>query len=253
MVIRNLPATVLQQVDPITTKRKPAVIDIPPLHRRNALRLLLSLAGAGVTLAVTRKLAAMAAPGLAEIEGDVRVNGARGQPRQIVAPGDRVTTGPGGGATLVFGNDAFLLRERTDVIFPVEGNTAERVLTVVSGKLMGVFGKQTLRIETPVATIGIRGTGAYTEVYPDRTYFCLCYGKAEVRSRADPAYVENLDTFHHDAPRNLYADPARRGGVSMEAADMVNHMDEELILLESLVGRIPLFGPNPIEMPAKEK
>ena len=226
---------------------------LPSFSRRNLLRLGLSLAGAGATLALTRRLAAMAAPGMVEMQGEVRVNGAQGRPRQVVQPGDRVTTSPGGGATLVFGNDAFLLREDTDVIFPDDSGRAERVLTVVSGKLMGVFGRQKLRIETPVATIGIRGTGVYTEVYPERTYFCLCYGKAELRSRIDPVYIENLDTVHHDAPRNLYADPAQRGGLSMEAADMVNHKDEKLILLESLVGRIPLFGPNPIEMPAKEK
>lgn len=221
-----------------------------PFTRRNALRLVLSLVGAGAAAGLTHRLAAMTKPGFAEMEGDVRVNGAAGGLGDIVNPGDRVTTGADGGAVLVFGNDAYLLRADTEVVFPEDG-AVKRVLTVVSGKLMGVFGRQTLAIHTPVATIGIRGTGAYTEVYADRTYFCLCYGKAEIRSKVDPAYVENLDTFHHDAPRNLYANPARRGGVSMEAADMVNHRDEELIMLEALLSRIPLFGPVPIKMPEK--
>ena len=32
---------------------------------------------------------------------------------------------------------------------------------------------------------------------------------------------------------------------------MENHMDEELILLDSLADRIPLFGRKPIKMPEK--
>ncbi len=216
--------------------------------RRNTLKFMLSVFGSGVCLGLARRLAAMTAPGLVDFSGDVRVNGSAGG--GAVQPGDRVTTGGDGNAVLMIGNDVYLLRPDSDVIFPAEG-VVERVLTVVSGRLMGVFGRQSLRLETPVATIGIRGTGAYMEVSAERTYFCLCYGTAELRSRVDPGYVENLATFHHDAPRNLYAASADMGGVMMAPADMVNHMDEELIMLEALAERIPLFGPKPIKMPGK--
>jgi hypothetical protein len=217
-------------------------------NRRSVLRALTVLIGSGASMALTRRLVAMTPPGMVEVRGDVRINGMPSRNRDVVNPGDRVTTGANSDATFIFGNDVYLLRDDSEVVFPKD-NIAKRTLTIVSGQLLGVFGRQNLSIDTPVATIGIRGTGAYIEVYPGRTYFCLCYGKAELRSKHDPDYAEDMDTVHHNAPRNFYADPGSRNGVAVEPAKMVNHRDEELILLESLVGRIPLFGPKPIKMP----
>ena len=53
-----------------------------------------------------------------------------------------------------------------------------------------------MAIKPPNATIGIRGTGAYIEVHEGRTYFCLCYGKAEVGGKGFPA-----QGLQHAAPR----------------------------------------------------
>ena len=56
---------------------------------------------------------------------------------------------------------------------------------MVTGHLLSVFakgGQRTLSAST--ATIGIRGTGAYLEAWRDRAYFCLCYGAADVETRA---------------------------------------------------------------------
>ena len=47
-----------------------------------------------------------------------------------------------------------------------------------------------------------------------------------------------MKTVHHDAPRFIY--PAGRPRI-IERAPVINHKDEELILLESLVGRVPPF------------
>jgi hypothetical protein len=218
------------------------------LTRRSVLRVFTALASSGAAMTLTRHLAAMTPSGLVDVRGEVQINGRAGGVRDFVNPGDLITTGADSGATLIFGNDAYLLRANTEVVFPKD-NIAKRTLTVVSGQILGVFGRQNLSIDTPVATIGIRGTGAYVEVHPARTYFCLCYGKADLRSKSDANYAESLDVFHHDAPRNFYKDPTSNNGVAVEPAKMVNHRDEELILLESLVGRIPLFGPKPIKMP----
>jgi len=88
---------------------------------------------------------------------------------------------------------------------------------------------------TPNATIGIRGTGAYLEAEAARTYFCLCYGTADVAT-ADGKVKDSYSTTHHESPRYLYGDGRKD---AMTAARVVNHTDAELIMLEALVGRTP--------------
>ncbi len=87
--------------------------------------------------------------------------------------------------------------------------------------------------------IGIRGTAGYIEVERDRTYVCICYGAADLHAADDPAAAETVTTRHHDEPRYIYA-----GGLPrlIETAPVVNHTDEELAMLEVLVGRQPPFS-----------
>ncbi len=100
---------------------------------------------------------------------------------------------------------------------------------------MGVFGKGgDRRIITPSAAIGIRGTGAYIESEQDRSYFCLCYGSAEIAS-TDGAARDAYSTRHHDSPRYIYGDGRANAIVP---ASVANHTDEELIMLEALTGRL---------------
>ena len=68
-----------------------------------------------------------------------------------------------------------------------------------------------------------------------RTYFCLCYGTAEVAATMGGAR-ESYSTRHHESPRYIYGDGRKRAIVP---AGVANHTDSELILLESLVGRSP--------------
>ncbi|MBL6957777.1 MAG: hypothetical protein ISR52_02265 [Rhodospirillales bacterium] len=217
-------------------------------NRRTILRWTLKASALGLTGLLPRPLKAMVKPGMRRIAGSVRVNGAAVQQGFIVAPGDTVTTGPDGEAVMVIDANAYLMRPGSEVIFPERG-VADKVLTVVSGKILSVFGPGRLVIDTPLASIGIRGTGCYVEASPALDYICLCYGQAILRTKLNPSEAVVLDTFHHDDPRDIHADPAQHGGVFQQPSQMVNHRDEELIFLEALVERIPLFGPNPIKMP----
>ncbi len=217
------------------------------IDRRSVIRGAVCVGAFGLTSAWVRRLAAMVPPGMQALRGEARVNGSPVGVGAEIAPGDRVTTGPDAEAVFVVGEDAFLLRGDGEITLP-EAGPVERVLTVISGRLLSVFGNDRLTIDTPVATIGIRGTGAYVETYEDRDYVCLCYGRAELRSKVSISYTKSLDTVHHDDPRMLYADPDMHGGRLFDLAPMVNHEDEELIMLEALVDRIPLFGPEPIRM-----
>lgn len=174
-------------------------------------------------------------PGVYKIKGEVRVNGQLAKEGSPVKPGDTITTGAQSEAIYIIGNDAYLQRDRSTV--SIAGNTLKAGLRVLSGKLLSVFGKGEKRIETSTATIGIRGTGCYIEAEEQRVYFCLCYGVADVESPKMPGLIETIETTHHDHPVYLNAD----GSQMMVPASVINHSDAELILLESLVGRLPPF------------
>jgi len=174
-------------------------------------------------------------PGFHRLSGPVQINGQPARQGMTVRPGDTVTTGPGGEAIYIVGQDAFLQRERS--VVSLTGDTVKSGLRVLTGKLLSVFGKGDKRIATPTATIGIRGTGCYIEASPERVYFCLCYGTADIAPTSDPSRVETIATRHHDRPVYLQGD----GEPMMVPARVINHSDAELVLLESLVGRVPPF------------
>lgn len=112
-------------------------------------------------------------------------------------------------------------------------------LRLLTGKLLAVSRKSTTRIVTATATIGIRGTGWYAESDPDRTYFCTCYGKTDVAAINDSESKETVTSKHHDRPLYILAKSA--SGKAIRPAPFINHTDQELALIEALVGRTPPF------------
>lgn len=213
--------------------------------RRRWLKRLLAGSALGVVpvpVIIRQVLAAGRAPGgrgIIQMEGQVTVNAASAQPGMPVRAGDTVATGAGSSAVLVIGKDAFLIRERSRLEISGAG-LAVTALRMVTGKLLSVFGGGSRTIHTATATIGIRGTGIYVESEPERSYVCTCYGAADLQATAMPEARETVVTRHHDAPRYIYAhgdSPIKM----IERAPVVNHSDQELILLEALVGRAPPF------------
>lgn len=186
------------------------------------------------------RLAAQTVPegGMRRVSGNVLVNGTRAAVGTPVRAGDTVQTGPGALAVFAVGQDAFLMRANSSASFAGQ-DTALDALRLITGKLLGVFGKGGGRqLSTATATMGIRGTGAYLEVEPMRTYFCLCYGTAEVATASGSAR-DVYSTEHHESPRYIYNDGRARPIVM---ANVANHTDDELIMLEALVGRRPPPG-----------
>jgi hypothetical protein len=171
--------------------------------------------------------------GVYRLRGEVRVNSAPSRQGAEMRAGDTVDTGPDAEIVFVVGRDAVLVRRNSNVMLLQEG------LRVISGAMLSVFGTGIRReIQTTTATIGIRGTAAYVEAEPERTYVCTRYGEAVLEPRADPAAAETVRTRHHDEPRYIMAAGAPQ---MVMRAPVVNHTDAELILLESLVGRQPPF------------
>ncbi len=218
----------------------------PRRFRRRALLRHLAASGllgsAGVLGLIRQALAAnpaSMAQGLHPFRGQVTVNGVPARQGRRIGSGDTVATAAGAEAIYVIGQDAFLQRADSRVSFA--GGAVPKLLRVVTGRLLSVFGAGEKTIRVPTAAIGIRGTACYIEAEPSRTYFCLCYGEAEIVPTAKPEQREAIITRHHDHPLYIHADPAMP--TAMVPAEVINHTDAELTMLESLVGRRPPFDP----------
>ncbi len=214
-------------------------LNFPERARREWLRRAL-LGGAAIPLLIRDVLAASPPRSrLVRTNGEVLINGKPAKIGASVRPGDSVATARGGSAVFVIGRDAFLMREESQL------QTAGRAalvgsLRLVTGKLLSVFGRGSRVIDTPTATIGIRGTGIYVEAEVERSYVCTCYGQVDLQATNMPEARETVSTTHHDAPRYIYAHG--EAPIKMiESAPVINHTDAELIMLESLVGRKPPF------------
>lgn len=178
---------------------------------------------------------------LHRLAGTVTINGKRAAAGSRVNPGDRVITGPDALAVFAVGKDAFLLRADSGVELYASSKVKKGVvsgLRVLTGALLAVFGPGPKDVLTPTATAGIRGTGIYIEASPERTYFCTCYG--EVRLADQHRSESKLVVATHHRANFIYAAPT--GGRTMAPAEMINHTDDELVLLEKLVGRKPPFA-----------
>jgi hypothetical protein len=206
---------------------------------------------AGLSGMIRRAQAAATRPfpdGIQEMKGEVLVNNAPTKPGAIVSPGDVVSTGPNGYVVFVIGQDAYFLRANSRV--QVSGEAASKsasgevkaavvkALNLLSGKMLGTFGKGEKRISTPTVTIGIRGTAVYVEAEPARSYVCTCYGETVLEAK-DSKATETIRATYHDAPRYVYAAGAPQ---AITAAPVINHSDAELKMLEALLGRSPPFG-----------
>ena len=217
--------------------------------RRDTLKALAAaglLGPAGISGLIRDALAKGEVPlktGLQKIKGEVIINHRLAVEGQLIKPGDSIVTGRNSEAIYVVGRDAYLQRELTTVNFGAEA--LQNLLRVVSGKILSVFGKGAKTIQTSTATIGIRGTGCYIEDEGTgakaRTYFCLCYGSVDLTPKAAPQEAESYTTTHHDKPMYIHNDMTMVK--MMVPAEVINHTDEELTLLEGLVGRVtPFYG-----------
>lgn len=170
---------------------------------------------------------------MVELRGDVRRNGQPLTPRDTVATGDRIETGPGASAVFTVGDSAYLVRENTRLVLEGDSPAAVRLLRLLSGAVASVWNRGTDRqIITPTLTAGIRGTGVYAEVFPAqdfRSYFCNCYGTVDIAAGADRVVSES--SYH----QSFWAEARARNGRTLFPAEAINHTDEEMEMLAALL------------------
>lgn len=208
-------------------------------------RLLLNRLAAGGALAAAapfliRQALAMGnrlyTQGFHKLEGLVFINSKPATQGMLVKPGDKITTGQNSLAVFVVDKDAFMLRSNSQL--EISGaDVLVKTLNLLSGKMLSVFDKGEKKIIVPTATLGIRGTAIYAEADPERSYLCTCYGTVNIQSSSNPSVQETVVTKKHEAPRYIYAS----GEQLIAKAPMINHTDDELFMLEALVGRLPEF------------
>lgn len=180
------------------------------------------------------------------LRGKAWVNGQPVHAGTRIMPNDTVKTGRNSELVFVVGNQAMILRGRSHlVIEPKEsveaGTSLIGGLRLFAGKLMSVSRNKGMRIATPSATIGIRGTGVYLEAGPDKTYFCTCYGEVDVQANYDGASTQTVKSNHHDMPLHIYRNGPPGQCIMHANLSVPNHTDDELLLAEALVGRVPPF------------
>lgn len=179
------------------------------------------------------------------VSGPVSVNGTQATLRTRIGPNDTIETGKGGEIVFVVGSSSYMLGAGSRLVLQGRQEAAAIVtsaLRLLTGRVLAVFGKAPagIRLETVTATIGVRGTGVYLEAEPDLTYFCTCYGVTEVASAKDPTSKDTVVSKQHDKPLYITADPKAKGQ-NIRRAPFKNHTDQELMLIETLVGRTPPF------------
>jgi hypothetical protein len=178
------------------------------------------------------------------IRGEVTVDQRPATLETRVSPGSTVATGEDSEAIFIVGSQAMLLRARSQLILDPAPNPLAPSEFIVSalrlvGNLLSVSRDTPMRIQTPTATIGIRGTGWYAEGAEDQTYFCTCYGETEIESSIDPTSRDTVVSRQHDRP--LYITREGPAGGHIRPAPFIDHTDQELALIEAIVGRTPPF------------
>lgn len=226
--------------------------DAPLEARRHFLRMLMATSGVAVTGSLLAPLVHAfgkvprqlpAGQSVYDLRGKVLVDGKVATEGTRIKTDSLIETTSNSYVIFAVGQDAHILRENSRMQLAGKDGLAD-VMRLFTGKVLSVFGQRTagrkLAIHTTTATIGIRGTGVYSESHEDSSYVCTCYGLTQIASKADPSATEDVISHHHDAPRFIVNNP--EGGKLILPAPMKNHTDEELMLVETLVGRTPPFS-----------
>ncbi len=185
-------------------------------------------------------MAAELVPGrsIHKIAGDVRVNGVGATVATPINPGDVVETGLKSYVIFVVEKDAFVLRSVSKMTLPgrkVAPGVVTTAFSLERGKALSVLASRRTNISTPNAIICVRGTGVYVETDPVESYVCVCYGISDLSTADDPGNLETIVSEHHSAPRYILADKSATKRIV--PAPFKNHDDQELLLIETLVGR----------------
>ena len=157
--------------------------------------------------------------------GEVLVNGNPLTKSTVIKQGDTIETKANSSIRFNVSKDAFFAK--SDAKFKLDSVGEKRVLNVVNGGVMAVFGGGNHGVSTPNMTAGIRGTGIFALVKDGKTYFCTCHGETAVDSNGE---IKVLKATHH---KMIWITPTQ----TKDTMDLAGHKDTEIVALEAMVGR----------------
>ena len=177
-----------------------------------------------------------------DLRGKVTISNRPATWKSEILPGDRIVTGNDGHFVFVMGQDAVMLRSRSELVIE-RYEESQGLLRLLTGAMGAVFGRgRQRRIVASNATAGIRGTGVYLETRGDGTYFCTCWGTVDLAASDEASDRQLVDSKRHVA--NLVS-AVPRGGTRFRPSQFETHTDEEMDILEKCVGRrSPLVVPR---------
>jgi hypothetical protein len=184
-----------------------------------------------------------------EIKGRATVNGRTLALGDIVRSGETLRVAPSGHVIVsVQGGTIFNLRGEATLEFNASPGTTG-LFRLAAGALLSVVprGGRYL-VQGPAATIGIKGTVSYRQVFREdefearatkgRTYsrprnltdyFCTCNGAVDYLRNEDRSLAASDQTGYHNA---FFLDPA--AGQMRNSAPLINHFDEDIDYLIGL-------------------
>jgi hypothetical protein len=217
-------------------------------RRRTLIRMLAAGFFTGLTVQAQEALAQIlgsppaklpAGRSIYRVSGDVQVDGKPANLDTRIAGGATIKTGANSEVVYSVNESAYIARANTEIVIETQTGFVSS-LRLLTGKLLSVFPSgRPVKLQTRVASIGIRGTGVYMEADPEQTYFCTCYGVADIGATNDPESQATVAATHHDRPLYILGNEPK--GKNIRNAPFINHTDAELALIETLVGRQPPF------------
>lgn len=188
-------------------------------------RQFLSLSGAATALLLCPQLSY--ADVVHKMRGKIMINGKIIDTHAQVKSGDLIETADKSELIFKLHKDAYKIKANSKVKIHSAKADGAGLLEVLGGAMLAVFGKSNKRIQTPVATIGIRGTGVFIAVNEQRSHFCTCFGETDIEAGNNKMQIK---ATHHQA-KHIGQDR------HIVDADMFGHHDHELQELATIAGQ----------------
>lgn len=178
-----------------------------------------------------------AGAGIHKLQGEVFIDNRQASADSRIQAGSRVVVAHDGALAFSIGQDAFLLKGGTAV--ELVGGTTLSSLRLLTGSVLASLETRSkpFRLVSSMAIVAVRGGAVYLSAEPHRLYTWIRYGESELRFGRQRQLVSASDSAYE-----IVRDPA---GMSMQSMQVLEQMDDELRVLESLVGRTPAFDAQP--------
>jgi len=160
--------------------------------------------------------------------GKVMINGKPAKNGDVVRYGDRVTAGDKSVCEIIVGDNGIMkIRNNAQIVFNI-AETEKSSVDILRGWFAAVFKKRNLRVITPTAIAGIRGTSLCIEVENNEsTHTCTCNGNIQWAGKGHDK-GEVISAAHHARRHYKIID----GKVVVSAPscrkDMLYHTDRDI-------------------------